>query len=152
MNNIQELLESFHSLKSWGNRSDFNKEDWDNYKKVAVAVQNNAQDVEAALKKFMADCLLYPFGSEEESKAFILMRVVFIVPESGNYEDFKSYKGWDNWPIMNSNESVNLSWPLSWTQGNPKLLANYEGAMGLPYQAVDEYNYFLGKYPFRELE
>lgn len=152
MKKEQELVNALHNLKAWGSQYEFNEEDWENYKKTAKIMQKNKSCIVQVFEQFMNETLLLPFSSEEESKLFLLLRIIFDLPELDDVKDFRPFKGWVNWPDYTNENKVNLSWPLRWKDNKPQLIANYEGSMGLPYQALDEYNYFLGKYPFRKIE
>jgi hypothetical protein len=88
---------------------------------------------------------------EDESKVFILMRVVFDLPVSALESECLSFKGWTNWPLPDAAGHVNLSWPVEWRYGKPSLLAHYEGSEGVPYGAAEEYEYFRARFPFRRL-
>ena len=151
--NAQELQHWFGSLAPWSQRRDFSKEEWDNYLKVAGAVQQSPPEVvESALDRFMQEALHEEFkGYESESKLFLLMRVVFDLPEVAPANQRRSFKGWVNWPEADSEGYVNLAWPLSWEAAKPRLIAPYEGSEGIPYAASQEYRYLLKHFPYRRL-
>jgi hypothetical protein len=148
----QELIEDFHSLPPWKNEGDLNEQEWARFIEVAKIVQSVSPDtVGAALGEFIKQVIQKEYqGYESESKPFILMRVVFKLPEIASAEKRFSYKGWTNWPEPDENNQVNLSWPISWNNNNPKLIASYEGSMGLPYAAAAEYRFLLENFPFRQ--
>lgn len=150
---IQELIERLHSLPAWAGQEDFTAQTWAQYIDVARLIQSTSPDiVEAALNEFIQQSLQEEFQSyESESKPFILMRVAFEIPEVAIAERRFSYKGWTNWPKPDSNNQVNLSWPVSWEGGEPRLLASYEGSMGAPYAAAAEYRFLLQNFPYRKL-
>jgi hypothetical protein len=151
--NQQELIERLRSLPPWQNQVDFSAQDWKQYVDVARLIQSADPDmVTAALDEFVREVSQEEFrGYEGESKPFLLMRVVFELPERASVDERQSFKGWSNWPDADENNQVNLSWPVSWEGGSPKLLATYEESMGLPYSAGAEYRYLLKKYPYRKL-
>jgi hypothetical protein len=149
----QELIERLHSLSPWQKQDDFTAQDWERYMEVARLIQSADPDTAAAaLDEFVRQALQEEFrGYESESKAFLLMRVVFELPELAGVDERRSFKGWPNWPDADANNQVNLSWPVSWEGGSPRLLVSYDGSMGLPYSAEAEYRFLLDKYPFRKL-
>jgi hypothetical protein len=149
----QELKERLHSLPAWAGQEDFTAQTWAQYIDVARIVQSTDPDtVEAALNGFIQEALQEQFQEyESESKPFILMRVVFEIPEVASAEKRFSYKGWTNWPDPDAKNQVNLSWPVSWEGGAPKLLASYEGSMGQPYAAAAEYSFLSQNFPYRNL-
>ena len=131
----------------------FDDDDWATYVSVARAVQQSSPEtVEAALEHFLREARSETFqGYESESKPFLLMRVVFDLPEVAPESERQSFKGWDNWPPPDADGRVSLAWPLSWQSGRPELVARYEGSQGLPYAAVEEYRHMRAHYPYREL-
>ena len=149
----QELIERLHSLPPWQKDDDFTAQDWEQYVEVARLIQSADPDMVAeALDEFGQQARQEEFrGYESESKPFLLMRVVFELPEAASVDERQSFKGWSNWPDADANNQMNLSWPVSWASGRPRLLSSYEGSMGLPYSAGGEYRFLLSKYPFRKL-
>jgi hypothetical protein len=149
----QELIERLHSLPAWKAQEDFTDQDWEQYIELARLVQSAGPDmVAAALDEFIQQTVQEEYqGYEGESKPFILMRVLFELPEAASVDDRRSFKGWSNWPDADANNQVNLSWPVSWEGGRPKLLDYYKGSMGLPYAAAAEYHYLSRNYPYRKL-
>ena len=149
----QEIIDHINALPVWTSQHSFTDQDWDKYIEVARIIQSTDTDtVEDALVEFIQRALQEAYeGYESESKPFILMRVVFEIPETANEDKRFSFKGWSNWPEPDANNEVNLSWPVSWEGGRPKLLAPYEGSMGRPYAAAAEYRFLLQNFPYRKL-
>lgn len=140
-------------LRPWSCGSDFTNADWENYVQVARIVQRtDPQVVEEALASFVKAAGREPFtGYDSESKPFLLMRVVFDLPETAPAMARVPYKGWINWPPADTQENVSLAWPISWRSGMPALVAPYEGSEGHPYAAAAEYRHLRATYPFRAL-
>jgi hypothetical protein len=149
----EDLAAMFGSLRPWSRSSDFRDQDWENYVRVARRVQQtDSQVVEAALDSFVkaeANDAVTDYTSE--SKPFLLMRVVFDLPESAPVGDRWQRKGWNNWPKPDEDGRVSLAWPISWQSGKPELVASYEGSEGPPYSAVADYRHLRTSYPFRVL-
>lgn len=149
----EQVVEYFNALPPWAQK-DFSDSEWACYIEVARIIQKaDPNIVESALNKFIVDAVREEYaGYESESKVFILMRVVFDLPEEAYLENRRSFKGWANWPEPDEKGNVSLSWPVSWRTGKPKLIAPYEGSMGKPYAAGMEYRYMRDRFPFRQLE
>jgi hypothetical protein len=149
----RELKTMCDSLRVWSRSFDFTDADWQNYIRIAQIVQQtDPQIVETALDLFVKAAVRESFrGYTSESKPFLLMRVIFDLPEAAPAEERWLYKGWTNWPQPDAQGKVNLAWPISWRSGWPKLLACYEGSEGHPYAAVAEYRHLRAAYPFRAL-
>jgi len=148
-----KLKSLFDSLSPWSQKEGFTDIDWENYRQVARDVQKSISEVvESALELFMKEAIQEEFkGYESESKLFLLMRIVFVLPELAPEILRRSFKGWVNWPEADSKGNVNLSWPISWQSAEPKLIDRYEGSEGVPYSAIQEYRYLLQNFPYREL-
>lgn len=144
---LKSLLDT---LPPWSNR-DFTELEWQQFRNAAeVFRDSNPWAVEAALSEFVQQSISKDYqGFDPESKPFILMRILYDLPEEAPAAEFKSFKGWTNWPTPDRHGKVSLSWPVSWSQERPRLVAAYAGSMSLPYAAAAEYRWFLDHYPFR---
>ena len=151
--NIDKLITCIHALKTWSNATGFTKDNWRDYIQVAQRVQQTEpQLVENALDVFIKEAVREPFtGYTSESKPFLLMRVVFDLPESVPAAARVIFKDWVNWPAPDAEGNVSLAWPISWQTGQPQLVASYEGSEGKPYAAAAEYRHLRANYPPRTL-
>ena len=149
----EELVNQLRALPPWRAESDFTDEDWSKYIALAQRLQSvDSGVVEAGVGEFVRQSLQEPYqGYDSQSKPFLLMRVLFDIPERAPAANHFSFKGWTNWPAPDANNQVNLSWPVSWQTGKPQLLDRYDGSMGRPYAAADEYRYLLQTFPYRKL-
>ena len=116
----EDLAAMFGSLRPWSRSSDFRDQDWENYVRVARRVQQtDSQVVEAALDSFVkaeANDTVTDYTSE--SKPFLLMRVVFDLPESAPVGEQMAAQRMDNWPKPDEDGRVSLAWPISWQSGS----------------------------------
>jgi|SRR5580658_431271 hypothetical protein len=148
---VGTLLSAFRRLAPWSNAQDFLETDWLPYMDAAKLVQNSEHDeVEIALGRFLDEADGFT-GVDNETRLFLLVRVVFVLPDGAPVDQRRVFKGWANWPAADAGGNVNLSWPVDWQAGRPVLLARFEGADGPRYAAVEEYRYFLTRFPFRKL-
>ncbi len=151
----ETLVEYFHSLKEWTSNDAMTDSNWKQYIKVAKVVQQtNSKNVENSINEFMSQAIKLDenyTGFENESKVFLLLRIVFDLPESFLAKNYYSYKAWSNWPETDANGFINLAWPISWQNKFPILIDSYTGSMGQVYAASSEYKYFLEKFNFRNL-
>jgi hypothetical protein len=153
MVNKKQLIESFDRLSPWTTPEDFGEREWKDYIKVAQVIQKSEPEtVKSALTDFMKKAINEEYkGYESESKIFLLMRIAFDLPEEAPEKARFSFKGWENWPEPDDQGYVSLAWPISWGGNLPKLEASYEGSMGQPYRAVEEYQYLLDHFNYRNL-
>ena len=152
-NDASELVAALRSLAPWSDRN-FSPSEWAQYQRVAALFTKASPDVvKTALSQFVLEAMAADdHGDEDESKPFILMRVLFDLPDRADAAELKSFKGWTNWPGPDAASKVNLGWPVRWSAGKPRLEATYEGSMGLPYAAAEEYDWLLQHRSFRDLE
>lgn len=148
----ERLVMLFRHLPAWRQSRGLAASEWQDLERAAVVVQQSPyRDVTAALDRFVCEIQNSNLRSdyEEESKVFLLLRFVFNLPEKAREADRVSFKGWNNWPVVQDGEAVNLSWPIIWQDGKPSLAARYEGSQGKPYAASAEFRHFLEHYAFR---
>jgi hypothetical protein len=88
----------------------------------------------------------------EDAKLFLLMRVVFALPEHAPSRP-RFYPWHENHTDINPDDTVNVSWPITWTNGRPELMSGDPGIQGVVdlYLPAEEYSYFLRHYPMRDL-
>ena len=152
---ISTLVQYFWALPVWPiEHRSFHATEWQHFVDTAALIQRcRADDVREALAKFVSEVTTNrpPGPGAPESKVFLLLRVVFDLPDDAPIVERRSYVGWMNWPD-GDNGRVNLAWPIEWNEGRPRLIDRCVGRVGGPYDAPAEYEYFLAKYRFRDLE
>lgn len=148
---VRSLLAAFRLLAPWSYDRSYSMEDWERYIDAAQLVQeSDPADVERAVAQLMEQSEGFN-NVENETRLFLLLRIVFELPEHAQASKRRVFKGWVNWPEPDSRGYVNLSWPVGWRDNRPYLLARYEGAEGPRYAAIEEYRYLLANFPFRKL-
>lgn len=152
MNAEQQIArELIEKLTPWGRR-DFTEEEWAAYFQSAKYLQQlNEDDITRLFEKIQHEFTSEPDGDKTQSKLFILLRVLFDIPLSGNISVRRSFKGWENWPSANDSGKVNLAWPIAWKDNKPHLESQNEGSLGKPYALTSEYSYFKDRYTYRNI-
>lgn len=92
--------------------------------------------------------------TRNDSKLYLLIRVVFYLPEHAPKEEKWSYFGhWLRFQTeYNSDGTINQAWPIMWNKGNPCLISGCLGIQGFGrYSAADEFLYLRNKCLFRDL-
>jgi hypothetical protein len=89
---------------------------------------------------------------DELSKVYLLLRVLYNLPEKADPKTVKVFGGW----VLPSNNSLNvpynLSWPIATTHNNLIIVSGtFYGYLGTPYVAVAEFDYFNQNFTKRVL-
>lgn len=145
------LVDAFGELTPWTAAPALSPAQRDRYVAVAAAVQRHEP---AAVERAIGDFLSRrsgPGNSEDETRIFLLLRVVFELPEHVPADERASFKGWVNWPAPAPDGTVSLAWPIAWAADGPVVVAPYEGFEGPEYAAVEEYRHLLERHPLRAL-
>lgn len=147
-----ELDTAFASLPSWPSEGDLDRDGWERLRAAARAVQRSEDaEVEDALARFLDRDGEGMEGALDETRLFLLSRVVFDLPTSVPVSERRTWKGWINWPEPDADGLVNLSWPVDWNGGDPRLLARYAGSEGHRYDAVADFRDLRSRFAYRDL-
>jgi hypothetical protein len=90
----------------------------------------------------------------EASKAYILMRVIFELPEEPVDGASVFLGGWLGWSSDRPPRLVhadNAAWPLTWSGGRPSYVAGRAAYEGPPYSPAREYTSMMARYAYRDL-
>lgn len=148
---LSTLTGRFRALAPWPAEGDLPPDEWERYVATAAEVQRaESPEVEEAFDEFLRERSGLE-AARDETRLFLLQRVVFDLPETAPEGERRPFKGWVNWPPPDADGNVSISWPIAWRDGRPALLAPYVGSEGRPYKAVAEYRHFLERYSLRAL-
>lgn len=154
------LEEALLKVDPWSSSTNYSGANWKQLCFIAGVIQKSSpRTVSNALGEYQGR-LVYqgtvrPSTVEtldDDSKLFLLMRIVFDLPE----EDSSG----DNWMVgfwrgerseINANRTINRAWPIVWNNGSPRLISGLMAASGLGYSAADEFLFFKDKFRFRDL-
>jgi len=152
------LRELLLSMPNWDH--ELSKVEWDKVVYGAKVVQSTE---DAVVKQVLSQIWFDALEKEKDAvkatmlslKPFLILRVVFDLPESapkGAWKNFTTYQGWDKHPIIPGAEKVNLAWPLLWHDGRPVLVTLLPSANGgRGYQGHFEFQYFKDHFKMRDL-
>ena len=126
---------------------------WSRLRVTALMLQRTDKGtVEDAIEEFVRETAHRSDYLEQWSKVFLLLRVMFALPEAAPPSDARIFGGWlAPYRGAGTSAKVNLAWPIQWNNQRPRLVARYSGYEGAAYLAWLEYSYFLNKYKFRDL-
>jgi len=84
------------------------------------------------------------------SKLYLLLRLLFDVPEASNVVAiFGAWIGEGGPYPYDGSETVNLLWPLGYQNQRLILKSGFEGYLGAPYDGLAEYDFFASRFPWR---
>jgi hypothetical protein len=139
---------SFYSGVPWSSAS------WDNLLRAAKMIQTcDRQSVMEALTDFQRQ---QHGANMVDGKLFVLMRILFQLPEHAPLDKRFAFGGWITHrdpavSDLHGDGTVNLAWPIMWTNGRPRLVSGFQGLQGQPYDAAREFRYLIDQYPMRAL-
>jgi hypothetical protein len=148
-----ELVQLICSIRPWSSEKSYNDSDWVRTIKIARILQSvdTAQTADAMEQFTIHISKSFHPDSMEESKAFLLLRVMFDLPEShpgkGHF-----VKGWltEN-QDTNPDGSLNLGWPITWKVGKPSFVSKYMGYEGFSYNPKQDYLQLHERFKLRDL-
>lgn len=149
--NENEIITKILKLSPWSTRH-YKKEAWDRMIKTAKLLQETSPGiVKKALEQFIRRTMWEDDSDQQWSKVFLLLRVMFLLPEAEDPSHACFFGGWViPWRVSKIESEVNLGWPVLWEGNTPKLVSEFNGYKGPPYRGEDEYMYYLNTFPFRK--
>ena len=90
---------------------------------------------------------------DQMSKVYLLLRVLYQLPQELNRTNAKNFSGWMH-PSIASGPAYNMTWPVFVTpsgSGFQISVAQYPGFIGRGYNAAGELDYFNSNFPKRNL-
>lgn len=149
----EELSLLIHNLPPWDSNTMQVKE-WQKFIDVAQALQAYDDSVVEQALGLLASKASKRGGFEidELSKAYLLMRVIFLLPEHWDGKNRISPGWFSGGSDKNSDGTINLSWPITWRTGKPQLVTAFQAYNGVSYNPRQEYELFVKRFPKRKLK
>jgi hypothetical protein len=148
--NLKRLV---RNIEPWTASTNYTAAGWNHLVKTArVFQQSTPRLAEEALDAHFKDAARNPVQlSAEQAKVFLLLRMMFDLPEDAPPEQRFSFADWTRARTdVNPDGTVNLAWPLRTTGGAPRLVAGCEGTAG-NYSAKEEFAFLRYRFPNRDL-
>lgn len=148
------LKRALTAVEPWPESSNYTAAAWKRIIRAGRAFQNAPPKLaQNALEQFARDQTRRPATADVElSKAFLLLRVMFDVPEHAPPEQRVALAQWETRGTdRHPDGMVNLAWPLVWNEGRPRLVAGRAGSAGPRYAPQDEFALFRYRYKPRDL-
>jgi hypothetical protein len=144
---VKRLVSLLGSVRSWPGTPgpDYTDEDW----REAICAARAMQKADGKLVIKALD--EYGGGPLQALRVIVVLRLMFDLPADAPASERRVFRGGWSVPIVDGR--ANLGWPIGWSDGKPSFIARVpSGALSTPtYHAAEEYEYLLGKYPFRDL-
>jgi len=157
---VKSLAEALLKVDPWPDRStNYSEANWKALVSIAKLIQrSDPRTVSEALQKYQTEQVSNSVQEiHNDSKLYLLMRVVFELPEhASNDANWSSFGCWLTMKTEYNNDgTINRAWPIAWNHGNPCLVSGCLGIQGFGrygrYGAADEFLYFRSKCAFRDL-
>jgi hypothetical protein len=150
---VEQLATLIDSVTPWSSASAYTDRDWKQIIEIAKIFQTiDSRKAADAFKRFsLQDTNDFRGDYLEISKPFLLLRVMYNLPEKVKSRDYGG-PGWlSDGKNVNSDGTINLDWPLTWNQGKPSLVARYIGYEGPAYNPEEDYLSLNQQFGFRDL-
>lgn len=148
-----EMAATIRQVAPWNATTNYDARAWRRLIDVArQACSAESNVVDLALSEYFDDSVKN-VSWDDSSRAFLLLRVMFDLPENADLTNCFTSRSWMKGARLeiNADGTANLAWPLVWNNGQPYLVHRAEGYSGRPYRPALEYRYLLRTYPKRNL-
>jgi len=149
-----QLKSRIAKIEPWGPSTAYSQEGW----RQLVRSARVLQECKPALTARVLEEYLQDFSSQPaqlnvaQGRAFLLLRVVFDLPDRAQGGPLISAAGWKRGQSeLNPDGSFNQAWPILWNQGHPQLVSGCEGVAGSDYSAAKEFAMFRYRFKLRDL-
>ncbi len=107
----------------------------------------------AAVEKYSGSYCNPKFILSKASGFYLFLRFAFQLPREYPRESVKVFGGWDHPSVGDVDQPFLISWPVQIDQRTQHVtVAPFQGYMGIGYDAVGEYDYFLQHFPLRSVQ
>jgi len=149
-----QLKSRMAKIEPWGSSTAYSEAGWKNLIQTARACQEASPALTtAALEEYLQSASANPDDLPlAQGKLFLLLRLVFDLPDSTPTGPGVSLAGWDRGGTdVNPDGTFDQAWPMLWNQGRPRLVSGRKGAAGAEYSAAKEYSMLRYRFKYREL-
>jgi len=151
------LATMLSTIAPWTDTStNYSETNWEHLVMIAKLIQkSDSENICKTLEKYQQEQVANSMNeTRNDSKLYLLMRVVFDLPEHAPNDTNWSYFGC--WLTArteyNSDGTINRAWPITWKKGDPCLISGCLGIQGFErYNAAKEFLYFHSKCSLRVL-
>jgi hypothetical protein len=147
-----QLQRKVGKMEPWTASTSYSDAGWKQLIKTAKAFQTaDPKIADAALNDYVAKAASDPNQlAIEQGKVFLLLRVMFDVPETDGQRVPSALWERRNSDV-NPDGTINQAWPLVWNGGKPRLVAGRQGSAGSAYSVRNEYSFMRFRYKYRDL-
>ncbi len=142
-------------LPDWSKTVDPNyRPDYSNLKIIALQFLSLApQEQKAEIEAYSKRWCFPEFDLGKASGLYLLLRIVFVLPSKQPREKAKVFGSWLHPSIGEDSPYFDLAWPvLANTEKQIMTVERCQGYAGRPYNAAEEYAYFIQHFPLRAKE
>jgi hypothetical protein len=139
-------------LPDWSEQDDSPVADYGVVPRVAAGLARLGEVDRRAEVEWYSSAFCFPrLSISEASGLYVLLRVMFDLPHAFPLAETKVFGGWIHPSI--GKDPFDLSWPVTVSPDHRvATIAPFVGYRGKGYDAVGEYDYFLGRFSIRPAE
>jgi len=148
------LQRALRRIEPWPTTTNYSATGWQRLVAAATAFQRASPALAGeVLQSYLERAARRPADlATEQARVFLLLRVMFALPEAGQPAEVWDFGGWRPGPTaVHPDGTVNLAWPVIWNGGRPRLAAGRDPAPRPAYAAQKEFAFLRYKFPPRDL-
>jgi hypothetical protein len=146
------LKRAINKIEPWTTTTNYTLAGWKQLVAAAKKFQASTPDLaNAAVSELLENNANKPELAIVQAKTFLLLRMVFELPENSPGQPVMTANYFRGYTDMNPDGTFNLAWPISLNAGSPRLVAGCEGSAGDNYSPQKEFNYLRFKFKYRDL-
>jgi hypothetical protein len=146
------LKRAINKMEPWTASTNYSTAGWKQLVAAAKKFQASTPDLaNAAVSDLLESNANKPGLATVQAKTFLLLRMVFELPENSPGQPVTTANYFRGYTDMNPDGTFNLAWPISLSAGPPRLVSGCEGSAGGNYSPQKEFNYLRFKFKYRDV-
>jgi hypothetical protein len=146
------LKRAINKIEPWTASTNYSVAGWKQLVAAAKKFQDSTPDfANTAVGELLENNAGQPGLAVAQAKIFLLLRMVFELPENSPGQPVIAANYFRGRSDMNPDGTFNLAWPISLSAGLPRLVSGCEGVAGDNYSPQKEFNYLRFHFKYRDL-
>jgi hypothetical protein len=146
------LKHAINKIEPWTASTNYSRAGWKQLVAAAKTFKGSASELaNAAVGELLESNAGQPGLAITQAKIFLLLRMVFELPENSPGQPVIAANYFRGHTDMNPDGTFNVAWPISLSAGQPRLVSGCEGVAGDNYSPQKEFNYLRFHFKYRDL-